>query len=197
MQIDQENPSDLAQGCANLSVLADLAGYIFLDLERVLCHFWLCDPCAKSYCRSKWFRSFSIYFWRRPYFPRRCCAIYHWLENDVTLISSGYMSTWSRYWHEILASSVIINWTSSSSGQMHAIVIWQFLHVWGKPATLSSNPTPSTNPTIPFIFLIVPSPLHARLRHKPGPNRCSVRNPSSFDGPLLNRELSYDSIFYI
>ena len=28
--VHQENPSVLAQGCANLSVLADLAGYIFL-----------------------------------------------------------------------------------------------------------------------------------------------------------------------
>ena len=29
-RLHQENPSVLAQGCANLSVLADLAGYIFL-----------------------------------------------------------------------------------------------------------------------------------------------------------------------
>ena len=32
---------------------------------------------------------------------RRCCVIYHSLENDVTLISSGYMSTCSCYRHEI------------------------------------------------------------------------------------------------
>ena len=35
------------------------------------------------------------------FLSRYCCLIYCSLENDVTLISSGYMSTWSYYRREI------------------------------------------------------------------------------------------------
>ena len=56
------------------------------------------------------------------FMSRRCCVIYHSLENDVTLISSGYMSTSSCYRHKILVWSVrpiITDWTSPSNSRMH------------------------------------------------------------------------------
>ena len=45
--IHQENPSVLAQGCAKLSVLADLAGYIFLaglgPARTIFCKYGKCN----------------------------------------------------------------------------------------------------------------------------------------------------------
>ena len=64
-----------------------------------------------------------------PYFPVSSLLCNLSLENDVTLMSSGYMSTWSCYWDETLVSSIcpiITDWMSSNS-RLHTIVIEPFL----------------------------------------------------------------------
>ena len=122
-----------------------------VGLPARLLVFWCVFSLTLSLCsyRSKWF-SFSLAI-QKVYFAsshlisptnyeprilpiyisvgdvptllsRRCCVIYHSLENDVTLISSGYMSTSSCYQHEILVWSVrpiITDWTSPSNSRMH------------------------------------------------------------------------------
>ena len=63
-----------------------------------------------------------------PYFPVSSLLRNLSLENDVTLMSSGYMSAWSCYWDETLVSSVcpiITDWMSSN-GRMHTIVNLSF-----------------------------------------------------------------------
>ena len=57
------------------------------------------------------------------FLSRCCCVIYHSLENDVTLIPSGYMSTWSCYREEILVSSIRPIITDRSNGWMQTNII--------------------------------------------------------------------------